>query len=84
MMYGEGISREGESLALGEKLGIVEKSAGGSYQYGEHKLGRGYDAARTFLKQNKAVSNQLLKDIRAGLHDGNVAVRAAPSPDSEE
>ena len=73
MLYGEGISREGEALALGEKYGIVSKSSSGSYEYlsaqagGEQKLGRGYDAARTFLHENKSTLNQLLKDIRAKL-----------------
>lgn len=70
MMYGEGISREGEALALGEKLGIVEKSSGGSYKYGEHALGRGYDAARTFLRENKPVINNILKDIKKQLESG--------------
>ena len=89
MMYGEGISREGEALALGEKLGILEKSSGGAYSYlprldsgkagGEHKLGRGYDAARTFLKENKPVLNQLLKDIKKGLQEGGVAKSAGGS-----
>ena len=49
IMYGEGISKEGELLALGEKFKIITKS-GTSYSYQETKLGRGYDAARTFLK----------------------------------
>jgi len=70
MLYGEGISKEGEALALGEKFGFVEKSSGGSYSIGETKLGRGYDAARTFLRENKSVLNQLLKDIRKALQDG--------------
>ena len=72
MMYGEGISREGEALALGEKLSILEKSSGGAYSYGEHKMGRGYDAARTFLKENKPVINAILKDIRKSLENGGV------------
>ncbi|MBI2610568.1 recombinase RecA [Candidatus Kaiserbacteria bacterium] len=72
MLYGEGISREGEALALGEKHGIVEKSSGGAYSYGEHKLGRGYDAARTFLRENKPVLNQLLKEIKKALAEGGV------------
>jgi len=76
MLYGEGISREGEALALGEKFGLVEKSSGGSYTYGEHKLGRGYDAARTFLRENKPILNQLLKEIRKALQDGGVAKSA--------
>ena len=79
MLYGEGISKEGEALALGEKYGIVEKSSGGAYSYGEHKLGRGYDAARTFLRENKPVLNQLLKDVRKALQDGG-----KPSEASEE
>lgn len=80
MMYGEGISREGEALALGEKMGVVEKSSGGAYSYGEHKLGRGYDAARTFLKENKPILNSLLKDIRKGLESGGAPARS-PSDD---
>jgi recombination protein RecA len=70
MLYGEGISKEGEALALGEKFGVVKKSSGGVYEYGETKLGRGYDAARTFLHTNKPILNQLLKDVRKGLETG--------------
>jgi recombination protein RecA len=81
MMYGEGISREGEALALGEKLGVLEKSSGGAYSYGENKMGRGYDAARTFLKENKPVLNSLLKDIRKGLENGGAPARTAGSAD---
>ena len=79
MMYGEGISREGEALALGEKLGILEKSSGGAYSYGEHKLGRGYDAARTFLKENKPILNALLKEIKKGLETGGAPARSTSS-----
>lgn len=68
LMYNEGISREGELIALGEKFGIMKKS-GNSYEYGETKLGRGYDATRQFLRENKKVSDQILKDIRQKLKD---------------
>jgi recombination protein RecA len=68
LMYNEGISREGELLALGEKHGLVSK-AGASYSYGEEKLGRGYDAARRYLKENKKIANALLKDIRTALKE---------------
>jgi recombination protein RecA len=81
MMYGEGISREGEALALGEKLGILEKSSGGAYSYGENKMGRGYDAARTFLKENKPVINAILKDIRKALENGGVPPGKTASSD---
>lgn len=73
LMYNEGISREGELIALGEKLGIVSKS-GSSYSFGEEKLGRGYDATRTYLRENKKTSGEILKAIRKGLAEG-----AAPS-----
>lgn len=63
LMYNEGISQEGEILALGEKFGIIQKSAS-SYAYGEEKLGRGYDAARTFLRENPPIKEKILKEIR--------------------
>ncbi len=69
LLYNEGISREGELLALGEKYGLVEKS-GSSYKYGETTLGRGYDAARTSLHENKPVANELLKQIKTKLAEG--------------
>jgi len=68
LMYNEGISKEGEILALGEKFGVISKS-GSSYAYGEEKLGRGYDAARTFLKENKKISDEILKKIRTSLEE---------------
>ena len=70
IIYNEGISKEGEIMALGEKFKIIEKS-GNSYFYkpsGEKeekvKLGVGYDATRTFLKENKKTSEQILKEIK--------------------
>ena len=69
LMYNEGITREGELLALGEKYDLVEKRAA-SYSYGDHKLGRGYDAARTFLRENKAVNRDLEKAVRIRLNEG--------------
>jgi recombination protein RecA len=69
LLYNEGISREGELLALGEKYGLVQKS-GASYKFGETALGRGYDASRTFLHDNKDVSKDLLKQIKEKLAEG--------------
>lgn len=76
LIYGEGISREGELLALGEKYGMVTKS-GASYSYtppgGDDstvvKLGRGYDAARTTLKDDKKLGAEILKHIRKALKE---------------
>ena len=66
MLYNEGISREGEIIALGEKFDILSKS-GSSYKYGDVALGRGYDATRTFLRENKPIANEILKKVRASL-----------------
>ena len=63
LMYNEGISKEGELIALGEKYGFVTK-AGASYKYGTEAIGRGYDATRTYLKENPKIASALLKDIR--------------------
>ncbi len=66
LMYNEGISQEGEIIALGEKMAIISKS-GTSYAYGEVKLGRGYDATRQFLKENEPIRSEILTKIRAQL-----------------
>lgn len=68
LMYNEGISKEGEIIALGEKYGILSKS-GTSYKFGEESLGRGYDATRQFLRENKPVANAILKEIRQKLKE---------------
>ncbi len=68
LLYNEGISREGELIALGEKFGLVAKT-GATYKFGEQKLGVGYDAARTYLRENKPVSSELLKAIKAKLNE---------------
>jgi recombination protein RecA len=82
LMYNEGISKEGEIIALGEKMGIISKS-GSSYKYGDTPLGRGYDATRTFLKENSKISNELLKEIRKRLAKGDV-LTVAPSKEEED
>ena len=74
LIYGEGISSEGELLALGEKYKLIKKS-GASYSYlppggdesTEVKLGRGYDAARTTLREDAKLKKELLGHIRKAL-----------------
>lgn len=66
LLYNEGISSEGEILALGEKYGIIKKS-GASYAFGEEKLGRGYDMSRQFLRENPAIKDAILKEIDKNL-----------------
>jgi len=64
IMYGEGISKEGEILAMGEKYGIIQRE-GQTYVYnhGEIKLGRGYEASRAYLKQDKKLAEKIMKEI---------------------
>lgn len=84
LLYNEGISSEGEIIALGEKLGIIQKS-GSSYAYGEEKLGRGYDATRTYLRENKKVYNDILKEIRAKLAEaGATGTKGGSNEEDEE
>lgn len=64
LLYNEGISREGEIIALGEKYDILQKS-GASYKFGDLPLARGYDATRTFLRENKTVASDILKLVKA-------------------
>ena len=52
IMYGKGISKEGEILVLGEKYEIISKK-GATYSYGDEKLAVGYDNTREYLKENK-------------------------------
>ena len=75
LIYNEGISREGEMIALGEKMGIVKKT-GISYAYGDEKLGRGYDATRTFLKENPKIADAILKDIKSQLASGEAKIES--------
>jgi recombination protein RecA len=63
IMYGEGISREGEVLEIGVNLGVLEKS-GAWYVYSSDRLGQGKDNAREFLKENSALARQIETKIR--------------------
>ena len=81
IIYNEGISREGELLALGEKFKLVGKSSGSVYVYGEEKLGRGYDAARTYLRENKKVAEKLTKEIQKHLIEGGLSYAGSADPE---
>jgi recombination protein RecA len=63
ILYGEGISREGEVLEIGVNLGVLEKS-GAWYVYGSDRLGQGKDNAREFLKENPALAREIETKIR--------------------
>ncbi|NBT35218.1 MAG: recombinase RecA [Betaproteobacteria bacterium] len=63
ILYGEGISREGEIVDLGSEADIVEKS-GAWYSYNGDRIGQGRDNAREFLRQNPAMALEIENKIR--------------------
>lgn len=66
LMYGLGISKEGNLVDLGVEEGIVAKS-GSWYTYGEERLGQGREAAKEFLKEHREVRNEIETKIRTKL-----------------
>jgi recombination protein RecA len=67
IMYGEGISKDGEILDLGVELGIVKKS-GSWFSYGETKLGQGRDAVKVLIKDNPELSDELETKIKENIN----------------
>lgn len=63
IMYGEGISREGELLDIGSETNIVEKS-GAWYAYNGEKIGQGKENAKIFLKENPDIAEEIEEKIR--------------------
>ncbi|UTI40625.1 recombinase RecA [Niallia sp. RD1] len=63
IMYGEGISKEGEIIDLGSELDIVQKS-GAWYSYNDERLGQGRENAKLFLKENVEMRLEIQKKIR--------------------
>src|SRR5919106_699396 len=78
ILYGEGISREGEVLEIGVNLGVLEKS-GAWYIYNGDRLGQGKDNARDFLKESPELAREIEHKIReqAGVN-GPKPIAAAP------
>jgi recombination protein RecA len=64
IMYGEGISKNGELLDLGVTAGVVEKS-GAWYSYGDERIGQGRENAKIFLSENSEIAYELEDKIRA-------------------
>jgi recombination protein RecA len=66
IMYGQGISREGEIIELASAQGIIEKS-GAWYAYKGSRIGQGKDNARNYLQQNKEIAREIEEQVRAKL-----------------
>jgi recombination protein RecA len=81
ILYGEGISREGEIVELGTLHRVVEKT-GAWYTYGKDRIGQGKDNARDYLKENPKVAQEIEGKIRAAVGAATAAAQApaaAPS-----
>ena len=75
ILYGEGISREGEIIELGVQHGLIDK-AGSWYSYGDDRIGQGKENVREFLRTNPDIAAEIEHKIRARLLPGTVAVAA--------
>ena len=80
IMFGEGISREGELMDYGVKLDIIDKS-GAWFSYASTKLGQGRENAKAFLKENEAVAAEIENKIRENIGD---ALSGSAEPDEGE
>ena len=81
ILYGEGISREGDTLDLAVLQGIVDKS-GAWYSFQGERIGQGRENVRTFLKTNKDIFGRIDSELRAKM--GIVAANVAPAPAPED
>jgi recombination protein RecA len=66
IIYGQGISKEGEILDRSVELGLIKK-AGSWFEYNGSKIAQGRDAAKAYLKENEDVANELLEKIKTGV-----------------
>jgi recombination protein RecA len=76
IMYGEGISREGDMLDLAANNNIVEKS-GSWFSYKNERIGQGRENAKSFLKENKDIAAKIETEVRKSLGLMNAAEKAA-------
>ena len=84
IMYGEGVSKNGELIDLGVKAGIVEKS-GAWFSYDSQRLGQGRENAKQFLKDNPDIRNRIEMQIRqnAGILADQILEEGSPEPDAD-
>ena len=83
ILYGEGISREGEIIDLGVTYKIVDKS-GAWYSYNGDKIGQGKDNSREFLRANPALAREIENKVRAAVGLGEMAALGGAAPVASE
>ena len=82
VMFGEGISSEGEIIDYGVKLDIVDKS-GAWFSYKDTKLGQGRENSKAFLKENKEVREEILNAIKAQIGGTNIMSASGDDENSD-
>ncbi len=84
IMFGEGISKEGDILDLAVNTGVVNKS-GAWYAYNGEKIGQGRENAKSYLKQNQAVCQEIEERVREGFGlDSAVIPEEKPAEEAKE
>ncbi len=82
ILYGEGISREGELIELGVLHRIIEKS-GAWYSYGKDRIGQGKDNVRDYLKEHPDIAGEIEDKIRAAAGMATAVQEAQPQPPAQ-
>ena len=77
IMFGKGISKEGDILDLASNLGIVQKS-GSWFAYNDEKIGQGRENAKSYLKENPAIASEIEAKVRA-----NYELEKAPATQAD-
>nr|MBP3725199.1 recombinase RecA [Campylobacter sp.] len=83
VMFGEGISKEGEIVDYGVKLDVIDKS-GAWFSYGSKKLAQGRENTKALLKEDKKLSDEITAKIREQMGDGNILMSNGSDEDLGE
>ncbi|ACM63516.1 TPA: recombinase RecA [Campylobacter lari] len=83
VMFGEGVSREGELIDYGVKLDIIDKS-GAWFSYKASKLGQGRENAKAFLKENPAIADEITQAIQNSIGIDSMILGAKEDDEGEE
>ena len=83
ILYGEGVSREGELIDWGDKVGIIKKS-GAWYSYNGDKIGQGKDNVRQWLKDNEDVAQEIANKIRELMTKNHVVLESKKGGDDAD
>ncbi|MBR6027246.1 MAG: recombinase RecA [Neisseriaceae bacterium] len=84
ILYGEGVSFEGELIDIGVKLDIIDKS-GAWYSYNKNKIGQGKDNTRIWLKENPEIKAEIEQKIRSKIGNGaQIVIEDIPDGESDD